>query len=200
MSKENEIKQYIEKLRALEEMFSSDEDIDTKFVSELNDVLNQLTQDTVQGFESDVFVKEVRFKKLHPSAFTPTYSKPGDAGLDLTVTDFKINEHGDTIEYGFGIAVEIPRGYVGLVFPRSSVRKLSLSLTNCVGVIDSGYRGEIVATFRKTRDHVTTEQRYGLGDRAAQLIIIPYPTIKLVEVDELSDTERGDGGFGHTGK
>ena len=84
-----------------------------------------------------------------------------------------------------------------MVFPRSSVRKYDLSLANCVGVIDSGYRGEIILTFNKSMG--LDSFKYKVGDRIGQLLIIPYPTIKLIEVEELSVTERNDGGHGHTG-
>jgi dUTP pyrophosphatase len=107
------------------------------------------------------------------------------------------------VTYGTGIAMEIPKGYVGLVFPRSSIRKTDLSLTNCVGVIDSGYRGEIQATFKKVfgkNDIRIDEMDYKVGDRIAQIMIIPYPSVTFIESDELSDSERGEGGFGSTGK
>jgi dUTP pyrophosphatase len=141
--------------------------------------------------ESDNTLK-VKFKKLHPDAVTPSYAKDGDAGLDLTAIS---KSHSDTfVQYGTGIAVEIPSGYVGLIFPRSSVSKLeNFYLKNSVGVIDSGYRGEIMLRFNKSTDS------YRAGDKVGQLIIMPYPTVKLQEVDELSDTERGGGGFGSTG-
>ena len=137
---------------------------------------------------------QVKIKKLHPKAVIPSYSKPGDAGMDLTITSI-ISENSLDISYGFGIAVEIPEGFVGLVFPRSSIRKTDLVLSNSVGVIDSGYRGELQATFKKTGLH-----KYEIGDRGAQIIIIPYPPIEFEEVEELSNTERGEGGFGSTGK
>lgn len=136
-------------------------------------------------------------KKLHPNAVIPTYAKQGDAGMDLVATEI-INEEVFQITYGIGLAMEIPEGFVGLIFPRSSIRKTDLSLTNCVGVIDSGYRGELQATFRKERGVVS--KKYEVGDRIAQIMIIPYPPIEFVETDELSNTERGDGGFGSTGK
>jgi dUTP pyrophosphatase len=141
--------------------------------------------------ESDNGLK-VRFKKLHSDAVTPTYAKYGDAGLDLTAIS-KTTE--DTfIQYGTGIAVEIPKGYVGLIFPRSSVSKLeNFYLKNSVGVIDSGYRGELMLRFNKSFSF------YEVGDKIGQLIILPYPTIYLEEVEELSNTERGEGGFGSTG-
>ena len=136
-------------------------------------------------------------KKLHPNAVIPTYAKQGDAGMDLVATEI-INEEVFQITYGIGLAMEIPEGFVGLIFPRSSIRKTDLSLTNCVGVIDSGYRGELQATFRKERGVVS--KKYEVGDRIAQIMIIPHPDVTFIETDELSSTERGDGGFGSTGK
>jgi dUTP pyrophosphatase len=137
---------------------------------------------------------QVKIKKLKPNAVIPTYAKEGDAGMDLVITSI-INESKEDISYGFGISLEIPNGFVGLVFPRSSIRKYDLILSNAVGVIDSGYRGELQATFKKTGLH-----KYEVGDRGAQIMIIPYPPIEFVEVDDLSNTERGEGGFGSTGK
>lgn len=140
---------------------------------------------------------KVRIKKLHEAAIVPKYSKSGDAGLDLTATEI-IKEEGFQITYGTGLAVEIPLGYVGLIFPRSSIRNYELALTNCVGVVDSGYRGEIQFTFNKIGG--VPSKKYDVGDRIGQLIILPYPQIELEEVSELSSTERGDGGFGSSGK
>lgn len=155
---------------------------------------------------------EVKFKKLTPEAVLPTYAKDGDAGMDLTVIDNGIDvwptdAPGQAYyyrEYKTGLAVEIPPGYVGLIFPRSSQSKTSIILANCVGVIDSGYRGEI--TFRFKVDGMANVikgavrgKAYGKGDRAGQLIIMPYPQIKVVEAEELSSTDRGDSGFGSTG-
>lgn len=137
----------------------------------------------------------VKVKRLHPNAVIPKYAKDGDAAVDLTVTS--ITDDAAQITYGFGLAVEIPQGYVGLVFPRSSVKNTELTLSNSVGVIDSGYRGEVMAVFRKTAGH--TSKKYYVGDRAAQLIIIPYPKVTFQITDELSETERGQGGFGSTG-
>ena len=135
---------------------------------------------------------KVRFKKLYEDAVAPSYAKNGDAGLDLTATHMTWEEN--FIEYGTGIAVEIPEGYVGLVFPRSSVsKKEDFYLKNSVGVIDSGYRGEIKLRFNKSDSH------YQAGEKIGQLIILPYPTIYLEEVEELSSSERGEGGFGSTG-
>ena len=143
----------------------------------------------------EAFVK-VRFKKLHPEAIIPSYAKPGDAGMDMTAISI-MDDEGFQVTYGTGIAVEIPEGYVGLIFPRSSIRKYQIELTNSVGVIDSGYRGEIKFTFNKTAG--VPSKRYAVGDRIGQLIIMPYPTVIPIESDTLSDTERGQGGFGSTG-
>jgi dUTP pyrophosphatase len=139
---------------------------------------------------------QVKIKKLHNNAVIPKYAKAGDAGMDLVATEVT-DSYGFSVTYGTGLAMEIPEGFVGLVFPRSSIRKYDISLTNCVGVIDSGYRGEIQATFRKEAG--IPSKRYEVGDKIAQMIIIPYPTIQFIETDELSNTERGEGGFGSTG-
>jgi dUTP pyrophosphatase len=140
---------------------------------------------------------QVKIKKLHNNAVIPKYAKDGDAGLDLVATEI-INKDPFQITYGTGLAMEIPAGFVGLVYPRSSIRKYDLSLTNCVGVIDSGYRGEIQATFRRHKGVASTD--YEVGDKIVQIIIVPYPPIEFIEVDELSETERGTGGFGSSGK
>lgn len=139
---------------------------------------------------------QIKIKKLHKDAVIPSYSKPGDAGLDITAVA-KISNTSFECTYSTGIAVEIPRGYVGLVFPRSSIKNKELSLSNSVGVIDSGYRGDIQFTFNKLNGLDSID--YNVGDRIAQLVIIPYPQIEFLEVDELSTTERGDGGFGSSG-
>lgn len=138
---------------------------------------------------------KVRIKRLNPNAVVPKYAKSGDAAIDLTVTS--VVDEPYQVTYGFGWAVEIPEGYVGLVFPRSSIKNTELVLSNSVGVIDSGYRGEIMAVFKKLAGSVS--KKYYIGDRAAQLIIIPYPQIEFQITDELSETERGAGGFGSTG-
>ena len=142
----------------------------------------------------EAFIK-VRFKKLHTESIIPSYAKPGDAGMDLTATS--IIDEAFQVTYGTGIAVEIPEGYVGLIFPRSSIRKYQLQLSNSVGVIDSGYRGEIQFTFNKTGG--VPSKKYEVGDRIGQLIIMPFPTIIPIESNDLSDSERGTGGFGSTG-
>ena len=140
---------------------------------------------------------KVGIKRLHPSAIIPRYAKPGDAGLDLTATEI-IKDEAFQVTYGTGLAMEIPLGYVGLIFPRSSVRNYQIDLSNCVGVIDSGYRGEIQFTFNKTGG--VPSKKYDVGDRIGQIIILPYPEVEFVELDTLSSSERGEGGFGSSGK
>ena len=137
---------------------------------------------------------KVKVKKLHPDAVIPKYAKPGDAGLDLTAVSETWNETNTMVTYDTGLSIEIPEGYVGLLFPRSSISKTTLALTNSVGVIDSGYRGPIMLKFNFYKEGMV----YDVGDRVGQLIIMPYPQIELEEADELSSTERGEGGFGST--
>jgi dUTP pyrophosphatase len=142
---------------------------------------------------------KVRIKKLNENAVIPSYAKDGDAGMDLVATSI-ISTTSTQITYGIGLALEIPFGFVGLIFPRSSVRKTRLMLSNCVGVVDSGYRGELQVTFNKVNQNSIAENDYKIGDRIAQIMIIPHPEIEFEEANELSDTERGEGGFGSTGK
>lgn len=159
---------------------------------------------------------QVKFKKLHPDAVIPSYAKEGDAGMDLTAISEETTD--GLVTYGTGITVEIPEGYVGLIFPRSSVYKTKQTLSNCVGVVDSGYRGEIkfnfyTNTIRASRfigeeypdgtweDGIfSNPSSYEIGHRIGQLIIMPYPKIEPIEVDELSDSVRGTDGFGSSGK
>jgi dUTP pyrophosphatase len=140
---------------------------------------------------------KVKIKKLHPAAVLPKYAKESDAGMDLVATSIKENTT-FKITYGLGIALEIPDGFMGLIFPRSSIRNTELILSNSVGVVDAGYRGELQATFVKSNG--LDSLAYKVGDRVCQLIIIPHPIVEWTEVSELNNTERGDGGFGSTGK
>jgi len=139
----------------------------------------------------------IRVKKLHSKAVLPIRGSEHAAGYDLTSVGYEIfNSEGyGYIEYQTGLAIMIPTGYVGLLFPRSSVSKTGLILANCVGVIDSDYRGEIKARFKWIQD--TT--RYNVGDRVCQLIIIKYEELTFEEVEELEQTARATSGFGSTG-
>lgn len=148
---------------------------------------------------------KVRIKKLDSNAVIPHYAMRGDAGMDLTATSKFYDKYGN-ICYGTGLAFEIPTGYVGLVFPRSSTSHRQQVLGNSVAVIDSGYRGEVVMKFKPSlaldsRQCITDIGTYGtyeVGDRIAQMIILPYPNIEFVESDELSTTERAGNGYGST--
>ena len=141
---------------------------------------------------------KIRFKKLSTNAVIPTRAHESDAGFDLTAT-YCTSDLDGCVVYRTGIAVEIPKGYVGLIFPRSSIANRNLILTNSVGVIDSGYRGEILAKFRYVNDDFINIPPYKVGDRIGQLVIMPIPEIEFEEVDELSDSDRGTGGYGSTG-
>lgn len=152
---------------------------------------------------------KVNIKKLGDLATIPTYGRHGDAGMDLTATSKWYDEHGNVC-YGTQLAFEIPNGFAGFLFPRSSNTKKDLILGNSVGVIDSGYRGEVVFKFKPTIIYTMGDSinfvgppyhllnNYEIGDRIGQLIIMPYPQIEFNEVDELSHTDRGIGGFGST--
>lgn len=198
----------------------------------------------------------VKLKKLNENAVLPKYAKDGDAGMDLVATSVEYDEKMDAFVYHTGIAVEIPQGYYMQILPRSSNRKTDAYMTNHVGVIDSGYRGEILVTFKNRtstsslvndlafthlitsiitpkeskndkdetvqtytsvlecaksvagsieatiKDEKLYEQiaPYKVGDRIAQAIVLPYPFVTFEEVDKLSESERGEGGHGSTGK
>lgn len=150
---------------------------------------------------------KLKIKKLDPRAVLPKFQTDGSAGMDLTAIDmameiidssyvdiaFDISHY--KMVYNTGLAFEIPKGHVGLIFPRSSIHKYDVNLTNCVGVIDSDYRGEVKFVFKTLGNKV-----YEIGDRIGQLVIMKLPEIEVEEVNELSDTERGTGGFGSTGR
>lgn len=157
---------------------------------------------------------KVKIKKLHPDAVIPAYAKAGDAGMDLTATTISLDVHGN-ICYGTGLAFEIPEGHVGFIFPRSSNCKKDIILTNCVGVVDSGYRGEVSFKFKPLINHTEkvycddgefllqpsfNNKTFMVGDRIGQIIIMPFPQIEFEEVEELSETERGTKGYGSSGK
>ena len=142
----------------------------------------------------------VKVKKLNQSAVVPNYGTEYSAGLDLTAISERSVIDGSVAytEYGTGLAFEIPEGFVGLIFPRSSISSAtSLVLANSVGVIDSDYRGEVKFRFKNIM--FGAGKKYKVGDRIGQLVIMPYPKVKLEEVTDLDDTTRGTGGYGSTG-
>ena len=200
---------------------------------------------------------KIKFVKLNEKAVVPTKAHATDAGFDLTATSRHFDECGAVV-YGTGIAMEIPAGYVGLVFPRSSLSKLDIAMANAVGVIDAGYRGEITCKFKPAllycdntnvrngvgahaTDYIGTVQTdpekqsvtfygadgmfgdnafaprmyrdanggryqilnpriYNVGERCAQLIIMPLPEIEFEQAEELEYGERGANGYGSSGK
>lgn len=141
----------------------------------------------------------LKVKRLSEKAVLPVRAHKGDAGFDLTAARIttEVNECGQLIlVYHTDIAIELPEGYFALLVPRSSVAIKSIMLTNSVGVIDNGYRGEIMAKFRSTTDVVPAV--YKEGERFAQLLILPIPEFEVEEAQELTETERGEGGYGST--
>ena len=140
---------------------------------------------------------KIKFKKLHPDAVKPFKAHKTDAGFDLTSTWVEEDRKRQIVTYHTDIAVAIPEGFVGLLFPRSSVYKHQLQLANSVGVIDADYHGEIQLKFRIVQPHVS---RYSFGERVGQLVIVPIPEVEFEEMEELDQSERGEGGFGSSGK
>ena len=134
---------------------------------------------------------KIKTKKLHKNAVLPFRATDGDAGADLTAVRMTLDK--SNVIYDTGISVEIPKGCFGLLTNRSSIYKYDLQINT--GIIDSGYRGELKVIFKRNGTKI-----YDLGDKIAQLIILPYELANFVESNELSESERGIGGFGHTGK
>ena len=145
-------------------------------------------------------MEPIRVKKLSPNAILPTYGSAEAAGADLyACLDAPVTvAPGETVWIPTGLALEVPKGCAGLVYARSSLGvKRGLAPANKVGVIDSDYRGQIHVVLL---NHGKTEQTIQHGERIAQFLITPVLTPAYVEADELTDTSRGAGGFGSTGK
>lgn len=144
---------------------------------------------------------QVKFKKITPTATIPTKANPLDAGFDLVATSAVVSHDHTFFEYGAGLAIEIPAGHVGLIYPRSSVSRVQQVLCNSVAVIDAGYTGEIKLRYRMTwRGGWFEPQIYKVGDKIGQLVIMPIPNVEFVEVEELSESQRGANGFGSSGQ
>ena len=142
----------------------------------------------------------VKVKKLNDNAILPTYGSANAAGADLYACldgDVTI-EPGDTFIVKTGLAMELPEGYAGLIYARSGLAtKRGLAPANKVGVVDSDYRGEIMVSLH---NHGKEPQTIAHGERIAQLVVTPYIAADFAIVDDLNETERGEGGFGSTGK
>lgn len=141
----------------------------------------------------------VRFKKINPKASIPTYGSSYAAGCDLSACidqAISIPPH-TTIKVPTGLAIELPENTVGLIYARSGMAtKRHLAPANKVGVIDADYRGEIIVALH---NHSEEAQTIEVGERVAQLVVAPFYHVEFEEVDELSETVRGEGGFGSTG-
>lgn len=147
---------------------------------------------------------EIKIKKLVKEAVIPKYETEGAVGMDITATSKSYDEYGNVV-YGTGLSIEIPKGYYADLRPRSSISKYDLVLANSIGTIDSDYRGELIFKFKSIpykfgkAPSYEDQKFYDIGDRIGQIVILPYPKVTFVEVEELSSTDRGDGGFGSSG-
>jgi len=130
----------------------------------------------------------------HPKAVKPEKAHEADAGFDLTAVSLAFD--GEYLEYDTGVVVSIPKGYVGLLFSRSSVSKKDLVLSNCVGVIDSGYSGTLKMRFKSLK---VDGEIYMPGDRIGQLVVMEAPYVEFEQMMQAEETARGDGGFGSSG-
>lgn len=157
----------------------------------------------------------IKIKKLDENAVVPSYAHNGDIGMDITAIGVEYDEINDVYIYHTGLSVETEQGYGILLFPRSSNRRTNAYLTNHIGLVDSAtYRGEIMFCFKNRlpinmadrKDGETLQEKvfrlapYKVGERIGQMVAMPFPKMDIQVVDELSLTERGEGGFGSTGK
>ena len=143
---------------------------------------------------------KIKYKKLSEYAVEPSYAKEGDAGLDLTASDIVKNSL-FSAWYNTDIAVEIPKNHFGMLVPRSSISNDSaLNMANNVGIIDAGFRGGMQVRFNRTLKGFFTRKKYEVGDRIAQLIIVPFKSVELEKAIFLNNTTRGKLGHGSTGK
>lgn len=143
---------------------------------------------------------QIKVKRLSETAVIPTKAHKHDAGYDLTCTSVttEVSECGQLVlVYHTGLAIEIPEGYFAMLTCRSSICKKSITLCNAVGIVDSNFRGEVVGKFKVNTDVIPS--LYKVGERFAQLLILPVPEVEFEEVEELSETERSEDGFGSTG-
>lgn len=142
---------------------------------------------------------QIKIKKMHPDATLPKRATDGSAGFDLTSVSCKVVNN-ERLVYSTGLAFEIPRGYAGLLLPRSSICKTALRLSNSVGLLDCDYRGEVTFVFDRKNELVFNLKTYAIGERIGQIVFIALPQFELVEATELGETARGAGGYGSTGK
>ncbi len=142
---------------------------------------------------------EIHFRRLRPDAVIPEVHHAGDAGVDLVALDPLRLAPGERGMVSTGLAIEIPEGFAGLVLPRSGLAsRHGVTCVNAPGLVDSGYRGELRVALVNLDPHLTYDIKP--GDRVAQLLVTPVPAVRFVEVDQLSDSARGEGGFGSSGR
>lgn len=185
-----ELKKELDHINLFAEAFPNDS---------LKKIIFHLTK-AIRMVDGDI---EVKLKKLSKKAIIPKKAFPSDACFDLVAVSVKYDQETRNYIYGTGLAMEIPEGYVGRLFPRSSNRKTECYLTNSVGVIDCHYRGEVTVSYKDASDtSIPCEANapYKVGDRIAQICFDKVIPTKLVEADELSETDRGEGGYGSTGE
>lgn len=139
---------------------------------------------------------KIKLQKLHPSAKLPAYAHPGDAGMDLFAVEATVLAPGEIKAVKTGVAMAIPEGYVGLIWDKSGIA-IKEGLKTMGGVIDSGYRGEVMVGMLNTSKKSYT---FEAGHKVAQMLIQKIESPELVEADSLEETKRGKGGFGSTGK
>lgn len=172
----------------------------------MSDVADVIRQSMVDAIQRDLVLAAsigslngkclVKIKRLHPSAMIPSYATDGSGCFDITAVEC-VEQKDDTATYRTGLAFEIPQSKVMILYGRSGYAfNRSLRLATCTSVIDSDFRGELLVKVRRDDGGIWYPSA---GDRIAQAMIVDAPHVKFVEVDELSDTKRGDGGFGHTG-
>lgn len=142
---------------------------------------------------------QVKIKKLVPHAEIPKRAKNGDAAYDIVATDYCYDAYHEFHEYGTGLSFEFSPEFVGLLFCRSSISKKRIALSNAVGVLDSSYRGEVTFRFRSI-GKTYEDDLYDVGDRIGQIMFIKREDVDFIEVDELTETSRGSGGYGSSGK
>lgn len=139
----------------------------------------------------------LKIKKLSENAVIPKQATSGSAGFDIVATEVSYN--GGYIEFKTGLSFELPEGTAGLLMPRSSISKTPLFLSNSVGLLDRDFTGQVTFRFKLLPQASHEDSIYQVGDRIGQLVIIPIPKIEIQEVEELTETSRGNGGYGSTG-
>lgn len=137
----------------------------------------------------------LKIKLLNENARLPAYQSGQAGGLDLVATSKEWDEVNGVLTFGTGLAIQLPRGTMGLLMPRSSIYKTGLTMCNGIGLLDSDYSGEVMFKFYVGR----AKSNFSIGDRIGQLVVIPIPYMNIQVVSELTSTERNEGGFGSTG-